>query len=381
LKKIAVLGASGSIGTSAIDVIRRCRDVFEPVLFSVNKNTAALQTLAGEFPGAAFAVESAPPSAAKPGFFTGDGAVLRALEAVKPDIAVNGIGGSAGLLPSLKAVELGISLALANKESVVMAWELLTERAEKTGAALVPVDSECSAIFNLIARWGRENIDRIILTASGGPFRTTEAEKLAAVTAEDALQHPTWKMGAKITLDSATLANKGLELIQISKITGVDVSRIDVSVHPQSVVHSMISTIDGAVYAALSLPDMRLPIHQALHYPSLAPSPWGRMNFDARTAPPLALEFETPDTRKFPMLDLAYHAARQGGFYPVCYNAANEAAGERFFAGDIAFVDIPKIAARVLERDWSAGETETRTIEAVLDADTRARAAANEVVF
>ncbi|MDR2491566.1 MAG: 1-deoxy-D-xylulose-5-phosphate reductoisomerase [Spirochaetaceae bacterium] len=377
-KKIAVLGATGSIGGSTIDVIRGSRDYCEPVLFSARSNCKPLLPLAREFPAAAFAFEGIAPDAVPDDFnknrlFCGKDAVVRALEAIRPDVVVNGISGSAGLLPSLKTVELGGGLALANKESVVMAWELLKTTAAMHGAEIVPVDSECSAVFHLVMRHGKENLTGIVLTASGGPFRTWTLEQMRHIRIEDALNHPTWKMGPKITLDSASLANKGLEVIQISKIIDVPADMIQVSIHPQSVVHSMIQVSDGAVYAALSNPDMRLPIHQALAYPAVRASDWGKMNFNMDSAAPLSLAFERPDMEKFPMLRLAYQAAKTGGFYPLCYNAANEAAAERFICGDISFLDIPKIVETVLNKDWSAPPEDAKNIAAILEADANAR--------
>ena len=377
-KKIAMLGATGSIGGSTIDVIRECLDCCEPVLFSARSSCKPLLPLTREFPAAAFAFEELSPDHVPDDFnrrrlFCGKDAVVRALEETRPDLAINGISGSAGLLPSLKTVELGGGLALANKESVVMAWDLLKTTAAKSGAKIVPVDSECSAVFHLVMRHGKENLAGIVLTASGGPFRTWTLEQMRRIKIEDALKHPTWTMGPKITLDSASLANKGLEVIQISKIIDVPADMIQVSIHPQSIVHSMIQVSDGAVYAALSNPDMRLPIHQALHYPAVKASRWGKMNFNMDSAAPLSLAFEKPDMEKFPMLKLAYQAAKNGGFYPLCYNAANEAAAERFVKGNISFLDIPKIVETVLNNDWSAKAGDAKNIGAILEADAKAR--------
>ncbi|MDR0539504.1 MAG: 1-deoxy-D-xylulose-5-phosphate reductoisomerase [Spirochaetaceae bacterium] len=386
-KKVAVLGASGSIGRNALDVLRFCHDDFDLALASVHSKSVDLAALAREFPAAAVAasglsreaVQEAVPSVKKV-FGGGPEAVLRALEEIQPDIVINGIAGSAGLLPSFKSVELGAVLALANKESVVMAWDALKANAAKTGARIIPVDSECSAIFNLAARHGARHVKRVILTASGGPFRTYSLEQMSAVTIEKALAHPTWKMGPKITLDSASLANKGLEVIQISKIMEFSPHIIAVSVHPQSIVHSMLAMADGAVYAALSAPDMRLPIHQALHFPALAPSPWGELDFDMASAPPLTLSFEKPDMEKFPMLRLAYDAAERGGFYPLAYNTANEYAGSLFLKGAIPFLDIPAITSRTLERDWNAPPGAEFDSAAILDAEKSALAAAKALL-
>jgi 1-deoxy-D-xylulose-5-phosphate reductoisomerase len=248
-----------------------------------------------------------------------------------------------------------------------MAGPLFLEKAQEKSCRIVPVDSEHSAIFQLIEAHGKDNLDRIILTASGGPFRRFSRAQLAKVAPQDALTHPTWNMGAKITIDSATMANKGLEVIEAVRLFDVEVDKIEVIVHPQSVVHSMIRFKDGSVYAQMSNPDMRLPIQSALFYPEKAPITINSLDFSA-----LTLTFESPDAERFPLLPLAYQAARMGGLYPAAYNAANEAAVALFLAGRVGFLDINAIVEEVLQKDWTGG----LTLEAVWRVDAQARDAA-----
>ncbi|MDR1215850.1 MAG: 1-deoxy-D-xylulose-5-phosphate reductoisomerase [Treponema sp.] len=374
-RTIAVLGATGSIGRSALDVIRRNSEYFEPILFSAYTNREGLLALGDEFRSAELALsgQNAPNDTPFSGriHYMGEEGLSRALASVGAEIVVNGIAGSAGLMPSFAAVDAGCaSLCLANKETIVMAGPLLLKRAQEKDCRIIPVDSEHSAIFQLLEAHGRDNLDRIILTASGGPFRCFSHEQLAKVTPQDALTHPTWNMGAKITIDSATMANKGLEVIEAVRLFGVDIDKIEVIVHPQSIVHSMIRFKDGSVYAQMSSPDMRLPIQHALFYPEKAPVTINNLDFSA-----LTLTFEPPDTERFPLLSLAYQAAHRGGLYPAAYNAANEAAVALFLAGKIGFLDINVIVAEVLQKDW-AGEL---TLEAVWDVDRRARDAATNI--
>ena len=378
-KRIAVLGATGSIGRNALDVVRAGGDRFEPVLFSANSRARELASLAAEFPGAKIAVSGLPDENVAAGMDGVDGGrvyygregLFAAMRDAGAELTLNGIYGAAGLEPSLAALESGSALALANKESMVMAGGLVLKTAKKHSLPVIPVDSEHSAIFNLLRAQGRDALDEALITASGGPFRTWNAEKLKRVRVEDALAHPTWKMGAKITIDSASLANKGLEVIEAARLFSLDADRIKVVVHPESIVHSMVRMKDGAVYAQLSRPDMRLPIHEALYYPEIAPSTWGVLDFDG-----LKLTFERPDTARFPMLALAYEALRAGGCYPAAYNAANEYAVSAFLDGRIAFTEISAVCGAVLGMDWSGGDDD---LESILEADTLARAAARQL--
>jgi 1-deoxy-D-xylulose-5-phosphate reductoisomerase len=249
-----------------------------------------------------------------------------------------------------------------------MAGDIVLGTAVKHSLQVIPVDSEHSAIFNLIRGHGNSDIKEILLTASGGPFRTWSADRIKRARAEDALAHPTWSMGAKITIDSASLANKGLEVIEAARLFSIKAEMIKVTVHPQSIVHSMIRMMDGAVYAQLSRPDMRLPIHGAMYYPKITPSTWGQLDFDG-----LSLTFEKPDYKRFPMLLLAYESLRAGQHYPIVYNAVNEYAVNAFLEGRIGFTEISAICAGVLARDWSGRADD---LESVMDSDRMAREAA-----
>jgi len=355
-KKVAVLGASGSIGKSSLDVISRSSSGFEPVLLSAFSSRQQLEQLSKQYPKAACVLC---------GEENGGEKLLAAIKAVQPDITINGISGACGLLPSLAAIEAGSDLALANKETIVMAGNLVLRLAKEKNVNIIPVDSEHSAIFNLIQAHGSEAIEEIILTASGGPFRNFTLKEMENIKPQDALDHPTWKMGPKITIDSATMANKGLEIIEACALFNMKEEKVKVVIHPQSVVHSMVRMRSGVIYAQLSKPDMRHPIHDALHWPKTAPSGLESLNFDS-----LTLEFQKPDCEKFPMLSLAWEAAEKGGLYPCAYNAANEEAVSAFINKQIGFLDIAKTAAHVLESDWPADYSDVQT---VLKADAEAR--------
>jgi len=307
--------------------------------------------------------------------------LLAAIADCGADITVNGISGAAGLEPSMAAIEAGSDLALANKETLVMAGPLVIKRANEKNAAIIPVDSEHSAIFHLLEAHCKDNMDNmeeIILTASGGPFRNYSLAEMEKASPKAALTHPTWNMGAKISIDSASMANKGLEVIEASRLFRLAPERIKVVIHPQSIVHSMIRLKDGELYAQLSRPDMRLPILKALYWPLLPPSEasgnWGfdRLDFDT-----LSLEFHRPDPVKFPMLPLAYEAIRKGGLYPCAYNGANEASVAAFLEGRIGFLDISRITRYVLDSDWSAEGADTAS---VMEADRRARILAEKEI-
>ena len=289
------------------------------------------------------------------------------------DMVLNGIVGSAGLVPSVAALGEGIDLALANKESLVVGGELVMQLAEATGAQIIPVDSEHSALFQLLASERPGTVDRLILTASGGPFRGMRSEQLEEVTVEQALAHPTWEMGGKITIDSATLMNKGLELIEAHHLFGIPYEQIDVVVHPQSIVHSLIQLCDGATLAHLGYPDMRVPISYALHYPERVDVPLAPLDLVALGE----LTFEPADEQTFACLRLARKAARVGGTAPCTLNAANEIAVHAFLAGRLGFLEI----ARVIEETLGGLPAEqVHSFEALGDADGRARRLAAELV-
>jgi len=370
-KRAAVLGATGSIGKSSIDIIARNSELFEVVLLSANSNRAKLNELSYQFPKASCVLTEE----------DGKDKLLNAIKNSGADIIINGISGAAGLEPSLAAIEAGSDLALANKETIVMAGNLVLKRAKEKNVNIIPVDSEHSAVFHLLKYFSQDfhrgqspteknkdsnsSVNEIILTASGGPFKDLSLEEMKKVTAKDALAHPTWKMGAKISIDSASMANKGLEIIEACHFFNMPPEKIKVVIHPQSIIHSMIRLCNGVFYAQASKPDMRHPIHDALFFPQTAPSALEPLNFDS-----LTLEFFKPDTKKFPMLDLAYTAAKSGCLYPCAYNAANEIAVAAFLEKKIGFLDIPRITENVLQADWSG---EPQNLDVILKADNEAR--------
>jgi 1-deoxy-D-xylulose-5-phosphate reductoisomerase len=370
-KKVAILGATGSIGSSTLDVVEQDRDLFDVVLLSAHRDSEALERIGLGHPKAVLALssEGAADSAIR---YRGEAGLLRAIEDAGADIVVNGIAGSAGLKPSITAARTGCLLALANKETIVMAAPIVFALAEAHSSTIIPMDSEHSAIFHLLHAHGHASVEELLLTASGGPFRGFTPAQLEKVTVQDALAHPTWKMGGKITIDSASLANKGLEVIEAVRLFNVPPERVTVVVHPQSLVHSMIRVTDGSVYAQMSRPDMRLPIHNALHWPHTLPCSFGRLTFDS-----LLLTFDKPDTKAFPMLPLAYEAARRSACYPTAYLAADEVAVDAFLKGDITFLQIADITHRVLEDDWSM---DGENLESVLSADQRARERAQAII-
>ncbi|MDR2135766.1 MAG: 1-deoxy-D-xylulose-5-phosphate reductoisomerase [Treponema sp.] len=361
-RRLAILGATGSIGTAALDVARANAEDFDIVLLSANRSAAALEKLGAEFPRALRALGAA--DAGSRVSRRGREALLAAIGEAGADITVNGIAGAAGLLPSLAALRSGSSLALANKETAVLAYPLVKALAEDMGAPVIPVDSEHAAVFKLLEAHGRDGVREIILTASGGPFRRHSLRQLETVSVKEALAHPTWNMGPKITVDSATMANKGLEVIEAVRLFDMKPEQVKVVIHPQSVVHSLVRLAGGALYAQLSRPDMRLPIQEALYWPETPPTPLGVLDLAG-----LRLDFEAPDGERFPMLPLAYEAARLGGLYPCAYNGANEEAVNAFFQGRAGFLDIPRVVRYVLDRDWG-GEL---TLESIAEADRGSR--------
>jgi 1-deoxy-D-xylulose-5-phosphate reductoisomerase len=355
-RRIAVLGATGSIGKSSLDIISRNRDNFDIVLLSAHKSRLELDALKTRWPSAACVLTGE------------DGGKEKLLLAIKnsgADMIINGISGGAGLEPSLAAVEAGANLALANKETVVMAGKLVFRLAQEKNVKIIPVDSEHSAVFQLLNAHNNAEVSEIILTASGGPFRKFSLKEMESVTVKDALSHPTWNMGKKITIDSASMANKGLEIIEACSFFNISPDKIKVAIHPQSVVHSMIRLCNGVVYAQLSKPDMRHPIHDALYWPGVSPLNLEPLNFDC-----LTLEFEKPDTEKFPMLSLAREAAGRGGLYPCAFNGANEEAVNAFLDEKIGFLDIAAVTAGVLEKDWAFDYDDLQTVLKA-DADSR----------
>ena len=345
-KKIVVLGCTGSIGKSTLKIIDEFSDLFQVVGLTAHSNKNQLDELSKKYNCKNICLSN--PSA------DGVEGIKRVIADSCADICVNGIAGAAGLLPSIYTLENGINLALANKETIVMASHIVYELAAKNKCKILPVDSEHSAIFNLVEKFGKDSIESVVLTASGGPFRTFTKEQLEKVTVEDALKHPTWNMGQKITIDSATLANKALEVIEAVKLFGVPASKVEVTIHPQSLVHSLIRTKDGVLYSQMSHPDMCHPILSALTWPDFTKSSLPPLDLSNNPVEnPLTCTFAKPDLEKFPMLALGFKAASLGNAYPIAFNAANEIAVEAFINHKIGFYDISRITENVLNKDWS----------------------------
>jgi 1-deoxy-D-xylulose-5-phosphate reductoisomerase len=374
VRRILVLGATGSIGVQALDVIARAPELevvglsaassWETLVDQARAHGVTRIALTDEA-SAARAAAAWPEGRVHGGT---QGLVELVLEA-GADLVLNAIVGSAGLGPTIVALGEGIDLALANKESLVVGGELVTALAQATGARILPVDSEHAALHQLIAAErsaGPGTIERLTLTASGGPFRGSTRAQLASVTREQALAHPTWSMGDKITIDSATLMNKGLEVIEAHHLFAVPYERIDVIVHPQSVVHAMVTLCDGAVLAHLGCPDMRVPIAYALHHPERAELDVKRLDLAAVAS----LTFEPPDLDAFPALRLAREAAVAGGTAPCVLNAANEVAVHAFLGGRIAFTAIAEVIETTLDE---VGSVPLREFDTLFDADRRAR--------
>jgi 1-deoxy-D-xylulose-5-phosphate reductoisomerase len=374
--RVAIAGSSGSIGTQAIDVVRAEPERYDVVGLGVAASADTLIAQALELRPKVVAVAD-PALRSRVAEALPFAEVLDDLAdlAAEADVVVNGVVGFAGLPVTLATLAAGRRLALANKESLIAAGPVVRPLRATPGAELVPVDSEHGAVHQCLRSSvapGRE-LSRIVLTASGGPFRGRTREDLAAITVEEALTHPTWSMGPKITVDSSTLMNKGLEVIEAHELFDVDYDRIEVVVHPQSIVHSMVEFTDGSTIAQLSLPDMRLPIGYALAYPERIGTPFGRIDW----AELRRLDFEPPDTRTFGCLPLAYAAGRIGGTAPAWLNAANEIAVEAFLKGRIGWISITDVLDAVLSRHDGAMAD---SVEAVVEADRRARAVAEEVV-
>lgn len=374
MKKVVVLGATGSIGKSSLEIMSTLPDLFCVVGLVANKNAESLIALSKKYHCNKLCLCGAENPAFDEISYTGIDGIKRLLDDTKPDIVINGIAGSAGLMPSVFVLERGIDLALANKETVVMAYPLVHTLAKKNNCRILPVDSEHSAVFSLINHFGRENVARIVLTASGGPFRTFPKEKLLKVTLEDALKHPTWNMGPKITVDSSSLANKGLEVIEACRLFDAKPEQVKVTIHPQSLVHSLIQTKDGALYAQISKPDMKHPILTALTWPDFTENSLELLNlYDFES--PLEMTFAGPDFDRFPMLRLAYKAAEKNGGYTIAYNAANEVAVASFAKGKIGFYGISDLTQSVLDNDWTS---EPKSFEEVMEIDYKARNLAQE---
>ncbi len=379
-KSITILGATGSIGTSTLDLINRNPQGFEIIALTAHSDAEGLAAAARKC-GARHAVigDANKFEALKAALAGSDITAAAGCEAVTQAAAMDAdwtmaaIVGCAGMMPVLAALKRGKSVALANKEALVSAGALMMDAAKASGATLLPVDSEHNAIFQCLDRSAPAGVAKIILTASGGPFRTWSAEAMAIVTPAQAVKHPNWSMGAKISVDSATMMNKGLELIEAWHLFGLPSARLDVLVHPQSVIHSMVEYVDGSVLAQLGSPDMRTPIAHTLAWPQRMETPSERLNL----AQIGKLEFETPDLERFPSLRLARSAMEVDGGCPAILNAANEIAVAAFLDGRVGFCDIAVIVERALGRYQPAAP---QSIEDVLTIDAQARRVATELL-
>jgi 1-deoxy-D-xylulose-5-phosphate reductoisomerase len=379
-RRIAILGATGSIGKSTLDLVERSPDRFDVVAVTASTNVEALADIARRT-GAGLAViadEAKLPQLRQLLAGTscraaaGEDGLVEAASG-EAELVIAAIVGCAGLRPVMAAVEAGKTVALANKEALVTAGELMIDAARASSATLLPVDSEHNAIFQCLAGSRIEDVASITLTASGGPFRTASAETINAATPAQAVAHPNWSMGAKISVDSATMMNKGLELIEARFLFGLPSSRIRILVHPQSVVHSMVEFVDGSVLAQLGSPDMRIPIACALAWPERIETPAQRLDL----ASIARLDFEAPDLDRFPALRLARSALEAGGAAPIVLNAANEIAVARFLGGEIRFPDIVNLIDEALERIDAAAP---RSIAEVLEIDRSTRARVEALV-
>lgn len=378
MRGVAILGCTGSIGRSALAVLNRHRDEFRVVALAAHKSAPELASLCAQHQPslAALVDEDCVNGTRFDGVWlaTGRQALLEAATHPDADIVINAVVGAAGLDATLAALDAGKRLALANKESLVAGGPLVMEALRRGGGELIPIDSEHSAILQCLAGIERDTVQRLVLTASGGPFRDWSAAALGSATPEQALQHPTWEMGAKITIDSATLANKALEVIEAHFLFDMPYDRIEAVVHPQSIIHSMVETTDGSVLAQLGFPTMELPILYALTWPErLADT--GTRRFDPVAAG--TLTFERIDDHRFPMFSLGCAAGREGGTAPAVYNAANEVAVAGFLAGHIPFGGIAETVERVLAQHEPVRVDSVETIHA---ADQAARTAAQEAL-
>ena len=378
-KGIAILGSTGSIGTQALDVVREQTDHFQVELLTAGRNADLLVAQALELkPNAVVIADTAQLDRVKDALFPQGIKVFGGLEAIAQTVTMDGIDvvltamvGYAGLRPTLAAIGAGKTIALANKETLVVAGELITRAAREAGVNIYPVDSEHSAIFQcLVGEW-HNPIEKIVLTASGGPFRGRTRDELARVTKAQALKHPNWDMGAKITIDSASLMNKGLEAIEAKWLFSLRPDQIEIVIHPQSIIHSLVQFRDGSMKAQLGLPDMKLPIQYALAFPDRLPTSWPRFDF----ANYGSLTFEAPDLGTFRNLALALEAMARGGTAPCVLNAANEVAVEAFLQDRIGFLEMSDLIADLLDR---APQVEAPDLEALEAADTETRRLARE---
>ena len=354
MRRLSIIGSTGSIGTQALEVVTTLPDDFQVVALTARRSAALLAEQARQFQVAAVAIVENEAADELRELLGGSGVeVLSGWEGLLAiagrddvDLCLNGMVGGAGMAPTIAALEAGVDVALSNKESLVMAGEFISNLVRRKGVQLYPVDSEHSAIWQCLVGENRDQIRRLILTGSGGPFRTRPRERFDLVTKAEALQHPNWDMGPKITIDSATMMNKGLEVIEARWLFDLGPDQVDIVVHPQSIIHSMVEFVDGSVKAQLGVPDMKIPIQYALTYPEHLPSQWPRLDL----AQLGSLSFEPPDMEKFPCIGLAYDALRQGGSAPAVLNMANDLAVQAFLEERIPFMAIPAILEAAIAR-------------------------------
>jgi 1-deoxy-D-xylulose-5-phosphate reductoisomerase len=381
MKRLAVLGSTGSIGVTTLDLVARFPDRFEVVSLAAGRNVERLAAQVRQFrPRVVATADGASADALRAAVPEFTGTIVAGLEGIEQvatapdaDVVISALVGALGLRPTLRAIEAGKDVALANKEVLVVAGELVQEAARRAKVNVFPLDSEHNAIYQALHGHRRSDVRRIILTASGGPFLRTPSDELRRATPAQALKHPTWRMGSKITIDSSTLMNKGLEVIEAHWLFGLPPEQIDVVIHPQSIVHSMVEYVDGSVLAQLGIPDMSIPISYILAYPerlSLAHLP----SLDLVAAG--RLEFVAPDVERFPCLALAYRALRAKGSVPAVLNAANEVLVDAFLKERIGYLDIPRIAGAVLDRHEPLARA---SLEDLLGADAWARRTADEL--
>lgn len=378
-KKIAILGSTGSIGVNALDVISRFPEKFEVISLGANRNISLFERQIKTFEPKEVALydgemaEKLKKKIHNRKIFSGVEGLNRIAENPEVDLIISAIVGAVGLIPTYYGIKAGKDVALANKESMVIGGDLITKEAQKNGVKILPIDSEHSAIFQSIEGHRREDIKRIILTASGGPFFNTPKRVMDNVTPEQALKHPNWKMGKKITIDCANMMNKGLEAIEAKWLFGIDMDRIHVLVHPESIIHSMVEYVDGSVVAQLGIPDMRIPISLALGYPERLPNSLPSLNLVKQKK----LTFFEPDLNKFPCIALAYEAGKRGGTIPAVMNASNEEAVTAYLNNKISFKEIPVVVKTAMKNHSSK---EVRKLDDVLDADLWARRFARELI-
>jgi 1-deoxy-D-xylulose-5-phosphate reductoisomerase len=382
MKNLAVLGSTGSIGANVLDVVRQFPDRYKIVALAAGSNIRRLAEQIVEFKPSLVSVcddrrrselQALLPAPVTCQILSGPEGNVQVAAHHQADLTVSAMVGALGLLPTLAAIEAGKDIGLANKETLVMAGHLVMEAVRRRGVRLLPIDSEHSAIFQALEAGRRSDVRKIILTASGGPFRTMKREQLTRVTAAEALRHPNWNMGRKITIDSATLMNKGLEVIEARWLFDVVAEEIEVVIHPQSIVHSLVEYRDGSVLAQMGLPDMRIPIAYALSYPERLPLPLPGLNLTTCGE----LQFLPPDHENFPALGLAFCALQRGGTVPAVLNAANEVAVEAFLAGRISF---PQIAETVAATMDTVGTEGNASLAEILAADVEARTTAESML-